>query len=226
MANDRKLKGYALIIVTFLLGVATGGGVSYASMQHHIARMFRDRPELENRRLGALARRLDLDESQRDRVHAVMERYGADRRALTRDMFERCGEKLKAAQDALEATAPDAKIVAEEILSDRQTAQTDVGNALQGHPDLNAVFGGNDEGSLGALGAFAAAGKELPCLTENGGNDEVLQAVKDGKIYASAALQFADDMTQSFDELANLMQDPTKDGQQIQVPMKVIKAEG
>ena len=102
MANDRKLKGYALIIVTFLLGVATGGGVSYASMQHHIARMFRDRPELENRRLGALARRLDLDESQRDRVHAVMERYSADRRALTRDMFERCGEKIKAAQDALD----------------------------------------------------------------------------------------------------------------------------
>jgi ribose transport system substrate-binding protein len=132
----------------------------------------------------------------------------------------------KAAQDALEATAPDAKIVAEEILSDRQTAQTDVGNALQGHPDLNAVFGGNDEGALGALGAFAAAGKELPCLTENGGNDEVLQAVKDGKIYASAALQFADDMTQSFDELATLMQHPTKEGQQIQVPMKVIKAEG
>jgi ABC-type sugar transport system substrate-binding protein len=130
----------------------------------------------------------------------------------------------KAAQDALEATAPDAKIVAEEILSDRQTAQTDVGNALQGHPDLNAVFGGNDEGALGALGAFAAAGKELPCLTENGGNEEVLAAVKDGKIYASAAQQFADDMTQSFDELATLMQDPTKDGQQIQVPMKVIKA--
>lgn len=130
----------------------------------------------------------------------------------------------KAAETALKATAPDAEIVAEQILSDRETAQTDVGNALQGNPDLNAVFGGNDEGALGALGAFAAAGKELPCLTENGGNDEVLQAVKDGKIYASAALQFADDMTQSFDELAKLMADPTQEGQQIAVPMKVIKA--
>jgi ABC-type sugar transport system substrate-binding protein len=47
-------------------------------------------------------------------------------------------------------------------------------------------MGQNDEGSLGALGAFAAAGKELPCLTETGGNDEVLAAVKDGKIYASS----------------------------------------
>ena len=63
--------------------------------------------------------------------------------------------------------------------------------ALQGNPDINAVIGQNDEGALGALGAFAAAGKELPCLTETGGNDEVLAAVKDGKIYASVALQFA-----------------------------------
>jgi len=103
MANDRRLKGYALLIATFLLGVVTGGGASYASMQRHYARMFRDRPEmLEGRRLGALARRLDLDDSQRDRVRAIMERYSDDRRALTRDMFARCGEKMKAAQDALD----------------------------------------------------------------------------------------------------------------------------
>jgi Spy/CpxP family protein refolding chaperone len=103
MANERKFKGYALLIATFLLGVATGGGASYASMQRHYARMFRDRPEmLESRRLGALARRLDLDDSQRDRVRAIMEKYSDDRRALTRDMFARCGEKMKAAQDALD----------------------------------------------------------------------------------------------------------------------------
>ena len=32
----------------------------------------------------------------------------------------------------------------------------------------------NDEGALGAIGAFKAAGKDLPCLTEAGGNEEVL----------------------------------------------------
>jgi Spy/CpxP family protein refolding chaperone len=103
MANERRFKGYALLVATFLLGVATGGGASYASMQRHYARMFRDRPDmLESRRLGALARRLDLDDSQRDRVSAIMEKYSDDRRALTRDMFARCGEKMKAAQDALD----------------------------------------------------------------------------------------------------------------------------
>ena len=91
-------------------------------------------------------------------------------------------------------------------------AQTDIGNALQGNPDVNAVLGNNDEGALGAIGAFKAAGKELPCLTEAGGNDEVLAAVKDGEIYASVALQFEADMAQSFDTLVAMIDDPTKRG--------------
>lgn len=128
------------------------------------------------------------------------------------------------AQAALAATAPNAKIVATITVNDRAKAQTDVGNALQGNPDLNAVLGNNDEGALGALGAFAAAGKELPCITEAGGNEEVLAAVKDGKIYASVALQFAGDMTQSFDTLTKMMANPTAPGSQITVPQKVIKA--
>ena len=73
-------------------------------------------------------------------------------------------------------------------------------------------MGQNDEGALGALGAFAAAGKELPCLTEAGGNDEVLAAVKEGKIYASVALQFEADMAQSFDALVAMIDDPSGDG--------------
>ena len=129
----------------------------------------------------------------------------------------------KAIVDALKATAPDAEIVAHVTISDRTASQTDVGSALQGHPDITAVMGLNDEGSLGALGAFAAAGKDLPCLTETGGNDEVLQAVKDGKIYASIALQFADDMVQSFDALVTMIDDPEATGVQLTVPQKVIK---
>ena len=83
-------------------------------------------------------------------------------------------EQDKAIKEALAATAPDAEIVSTITISDRAKAQTDVGSALQGNPDITAVMGQNDEGSLGALGAFAAAGKELPCLTETGGNEEVL----------------------------------------------------
>ncbi|GAA2165821.1 ABC-type sugar transport system substrate-binding protein [Humibacillus xanthopallidus] len=129
-----------------------------------------------------------------------------------------------AAKTALAATAPNAKIVATVVVKDRQGMQTDTGAVLQGNPDITAVMGQNDEGALGALGAFAAAGKELPCVTEAGGNDEVLAAVKSGKIYAVVALQFAQDMVQSFDTLTAMIADPTKTGVQLTVPQKVIKA--
>lgn len=127
---------------------------------------------------------------------------------------------------ALASTAPGATIVQEWTISDRQASQTDVGNILQGKPDVNAVAAANDEGALGALGAFKAAGKELPCLVEFGGNDEVLALVKAGTIYASVALQFGDDMKQSFDTLVKMQADPTAKGEILTVPQKVITAAG
>ena len=122
---------------------------------------------------------------------------------------------------ALKATAPKATIVSTLVESARDTAQTDVGNALQGHPGINAVMAMNDEGTLGALGAFEAAGKPLPCLTDFGGNPEVLADVKTGKIYASVALQFAADMAQSFNTLEAMQSDPKQVGKQLYVPQKI-----
>jgi ribose transport system substrate-binding protein len=129
-----------------------------------------------------------------------------------------------AAVDALKATAPDAEIVTHVTISDRTAAQTDVGNALQGHPDAQAVMGLNDEGALGAIGAYKAAGKELACVTEGGGNDESLAAAKSGEIYAVVALQFGADMAQSFDALVNMIDDPEATGVQLTVPQEVVKA--
>jgi ABC-type sugar transport system substrate-binding protein len=133
-------------------------------------------------------------------------------------------ETEKAEKDALAAAAPGAQLVTEVVTTDRAKAQTDVGNALQGNPDANAVLATNDEAALGALGAFAAAGKKLPCIVEAGGNDEVLKAVQDGKIYSSVALQFEADMVQSFDTLTAMMADPAQAGKQLTVPQKVITA--
>jgi ribose transport system substrate-binding protein len=133
-------------------------------------------------------------------------------------------ESEKATLEALKAAAPGAEIVSTIVVSDRAKAQTDIGNALQGHPDADAVIAVNDEAALGALGAFDAAGKKLPCLAEGGGNDEVLALVKQGKIYASIALQFQADMVQSFETLTKMMADPAATGVQLTVPQKVIKA--
>jgi ABC-type sugar transport system substrate-binding protein len=127
-----------------------------------------------------------------------------------------------AATAALKAAAPGATIVQTVIAKDRPSSQTDIGTVLQGKPDLAAVMAANDEGALGALGAYAAAGKNLTCLTDFGGNDEVLADVKAGKIYASVALQFQADMTQSFDTLVKMQADPKANGDVLVVPQKVV----
>ncbi|WP_167880530.1 sugar ABC transporter substrate-binding protein [Nocardioides guangzhouensis] len=127
---------------------------------------------------------------------------------------------------SLAATAPDSEIVATITVSDRTKAQTDISNVLQGNPDITAVFGQNDEGALGAVGAFKAAGKDTPCITEAGGNEETLAAVKSGDIYAVVALQFEADMAQSFDALTTMIDDPEATGVQLTVPQEVVKAEG
>jgi ABC-type sugar transport system substrate-binding protein len=129
-----------------------------------------------------------------------------------------------AAAVALKATAPGATIVQNVVAKDRAGSQTDIGTVLQGKPDLAAVMASNDEGALGAIGAFAAAGRTPTCVTDFGGNDEVLKDVQGGKIYASVALQFQADMTQSFDTLVKMQADPKANGEVLIVPQKVVTA--
>ena len=131
-----------------------------------------------------------------------------------------------AAAAGLKATAPNANIVQNLVVSDRAKGQTDIGNALQGHPNLVGVMSSTDEGALGALGAFSAAGKSLKCVSDFGGNDEVLKDVKAGTIYDSVALQFAADMAQSFDTLVKMQADPKAAGLVLTVPQKTITSAG
>lgn len=134
-------------------------------------------------------------------------------------------EMEKAEEAALRAAAPNAKIVSKVPSSTIQAAQTDVGNALQGHPDANAVMASVDEVALGAISAFDSAGKGLPCLVSAGGNEQAIAAVKAGTIYAEIALQFQDDLIQVFDALVALRSDPKQTPEQAYVPQKVIKAD-
>lgn len=127
-----------------------------------------------------------------------------------------------AALAGLKAAAPNATVIQTIIAKDRAGAQTDIGNALQGNPDLAAVMSANDEGALGALGAYDSAGKKLTCSTDFGGNDEVLKDVQAGRIYASVALQFQADMTQSFDTLVKMQADPKANGEVLVVPQKIV----
>jgi ABC-type sugar transport system substrate-binding protein len=131
-----------------------------------------------------------------------------------------------ASKKALQAGSPGSQIVQTLIETDRTKAQTDVSAALQGHPDINAVMAANDEGALGAMGAFAAAGKDVKCITDFGGNAEVLKDVASGKIYAAVALQLQADMKQSFDTLVKMQSDPKAAGLVLTVPIKTVTSNG
>src|SRR5262249_11839860 len=65
-------------------------------------------------------------------------------------------------------------------------------DALQAHPDLNAIFAINDPSALGARAALEKAGKdERAKLIGFDGQPEGKQAIKEGKIYADP-IQFPD----------------------------------
>jgi ABC-type sugar transport system substrate-binding protein len=133
-------------------------------------------------------------------------------------------EEEEAMTKALAAAAPNAQIVATEIAKDRAEAQTKVSQLLLAHPDANAVMTTNDEGGLGALGAFKAAGKAIPCLVDAGGNEEVIAAVKSGEIYGAAVLEFEKDLMQTFESVASMLKDPSAPGKQTEVPVKEVRS--
>jgi ABC-type sugar transport system substrate-binding protein len=133
----------------------------------------------------------------------------------------------EAVHDSITSTfaekAPDAEIVASAQAADPQTAQTEMTQLLQAHPDITVVIAGSDETALGAVGAFAAAGKTPRCIVAGGGSPDVLQAQKDGKLTAVVAWDFSAAVDRAGPELIKLMSDPTATGQVFSTPISVVK---
>ena len=158
----------------------------------------------------------------------INERLGGEAQVIVLQSAEGTAGKqeIEEAMEAeLLAAAPNAEIVATAIVSERAEGQTTVSQLLLANPGANVVMATNDEGGLGALGAFEAAGKEIPCLVDAGGNEEVLEAVANGEMYGAAVLQFEADMMQTFDALATMMADPSAAGAQLEVPVEAVKTE-
>ncbi len=120
--------------------------------------------------------------------------------------------------------SPKSKVVNTQDAADRLGSQQIISSALQGAPDANTFIGTDDESTLGALDALAAAGKDPSklCVIGAGGNDEAQQAVKDGKVYADVAFDFQADLGQNLEEMHKLAADPSAQGQQLVTPVQVI----
>ena len=131
-----------------------------------------------------------------------------------------------AVTSALTKGAPNARIVNQQQAKDRLGSQQAVSSALQGAPNANTLIGTDDEATLGGLAAFEQSGKDpkQTCLVGAGGNDEAVQAVKDGKLYGEVAFDFQADLMQNLQQLHKMAGDAKAPGAQLVTPIKVITA--
>jgi len=93
---------------------------------------------------------------------------------------------------------PDLKMVAQQSADfDRNKAMEVMESLLQAHPDINAVFCGNDAMASGAYQALVAAGKanEIKVFGFDGAED-VINSIRDKKI-AATGMQFPKVMAQT-----------------------------
>lgn len=128
-----------------------------------------------------------------------------------------------AAKEAIATVAPTATIVGENLSSDRLESQQKIAQMLQSMRDANAVYASNDENAMGALAAFKAAGMDTPCIVSGGGAEEVVGEIEKGNIYAASGFDFKGDAFQNYTALKAMMEDPTKVGPLLEIPVLVTK---
>jgi Spy/CpxP family protein refolding chaperone len=96
MVSQLRLKALAVLAGVFLLGAATGVGVTLAYSEQKLAQLAApDGSRRSERRLDALTRVLDLTPAQREAVGAILKRQEPEARARMRESMEQCGQSLR-----------------------------------------------------------------------------------------------------------------------------------
>jgi ribose transport system substrate-binding protein len=96
-------------------------------------------------------------------------------------------ERVRGFEEAM-AKLPDIKIVAKQSgMGVRDRAATTMENILQAHPDLNGVFGINDNTALGVISVLQARGKKDVLVVGFDADSEARDAIKKGVLLADAA---------------------------------------
>ena len=143
-----RLKGVAVLLAVFALGSAAGGGGAYAWLRGDDISGSDEQRGLRNpRRLRALERSLDLTPTQREQVRAILAQSGDRRRQLAQEMFERCGDGLRAQHEAVSTQI-------RAVLTPAQRERYDVIDARQRErfPFGGAMGGGRRRGPRGPEG--------------------------------------------------------------------------
>lgn len=92
------------------------------------------------------------------------------------------------------ANYPGIEIVASQTANwDRAEGLNVFTNMLQAHPEINALFGANDQMALGALQVIESSGRDDIIVVGFDANKDAREAIEDGRMYGSIA-QFPADM--------------------------------
>jgi len=113
------------------------------------------------------------------------------------------------------------KMVAQQTADfDRTRAMEVMESILQAHPNINAVFCGNDAMAMGAYRALATMGKDTDVLVFGfDGAKDVINLIREGKI-AATGMQFPKRMAQMAAESADQYLKGKRDFQQ-KIPVAV-----
>jgi uncharacterized membrane protein len=101
-----KLGNFAPIITlvsVFVLGGVAGAGIAAAYVHREVGELASEPPFRERARMRGLARMLDLDAAQRDRIRAIMERHHGQRLAAFSDMMDNCGRGLRQEKEQMDS---------------------------------------------------------------------------------------------------------------------------
>lgn len=117
---------------------------------------------------------------------------------------------------------PGLKMVAQQSADfDRNQAMKVLESVLQAHPDIDGVFCGNDAMAMGAYQALVSAGMaDKVKVFGFDGSDDVIAAIRDGKIYATG-MQFPQVIAETAASFADEYLKGKKDGFPKKVPVAV-----
>jgi len=103
MVSRERVKAYALLMGTFVLGAICAGAGYHAYARERNAELFSgDREAFEARRVQALSRELELDSEQAERLREIFKKHAPERQRLMREAMESCGAAMNAHRERVD----------------------------------------------------------------------------------------------------------------------------
>lgn len=152
----------------------------------------------------------------------ILEKVGENAEVIQLEGIPGASSTRERGQGFEEATKDKINLVASQPANfDRAEGLTVMENLLQAQPDVKAVFCQNDEMALGASEAIKASGKDIVIVGFDG-NDDAVEAVKNGDLAATVAQQPKEMGKLAMENAINHLKGETID-EQIDSPLELVK---